>query len=80
MSLTTSMPTLRRAARVGIGKATRDAVRIGRRAEPGAPMTAFTRLPDQFTVRIAGALLAEFAGPAPCRVLREWWHSAESPG
>jgi hypothetical protein len=40
----------------------------------------FTRLPDQFKVRIEGVLLAEFAGPGSCRVFREWWHSAESPG
>jgi ketosteroid isomerase-like protein len=40
----------------------------------------FTRLPDQFTVRIEGVLSAEFAAPGRCRVFREWWHSAESPG
>lgn len=40
----------------------------------------FTRLPDQFKVRIEGVLLAEFAKPGLCRVFREWWHSAESPG
>jgi ketosteroid isomerase-like protein len=40
----------------------------------------FTRLPDQFKVRIEGVLLAEFAAPGKCRVFREWWHSAESPG
>jgi SnoaL-like domain len=40
----------------------------------------FTRLPDQFKVRIEGVLSAEFAAPGKCRVFREWWHSAESPG
>jgi ketosteroid isomerase-like protein len=40
----------------------------------------FTRLPDQFKVRIEGVLLAEFAQAGQCRVFREWWHSAESPG
>jgi ketosteroid isomerase-like protein len=40
----------------------------------------FTRLPDQFKVRIEGVLSAEFAGGGRCRVFREWWHSAESPG
>jgi ketosteroid isomerase-like protein len=40
----------------------------------------FTRLPDQFRVRIEGVLLAEFGKPGMCRVFREWWHSAESPG
>jgi len=40
----------------------------------------FTRLPDQFRVRIEGVLSAEFAAPGKCRVFREWWHSAESPG
>jgi hypothetical protein len=40
----------------------------------------FTRLPDQFKVRIEGVLLAEFASAGQCRVFREWWHSAESPG
>jgi ketosteroid isomerase-like protein len=40
----------------------------------------FTRLPDQFKVRIEGVLLAEFAAAGQCRVFREWWHSAESPG
>jgi hypothetical protein len=40
----------------------------------------FTRLPDQFKVRIEGVLSAEFAAPGECRVFREWWHSADSPG
>ena len=40
----------------------------------------FTRLPDQFRVRIEGVLSAEFSAPGKCRVFREWWHSAESPG
>ncbi len=40
----------------------------------------FTRLPDQFKVRIEGVLSAEFAAEGRCRVFREWWHSAESPG
>jgi ketosteroid isomerase-like protein len=40
----------------------------------------FTRLPDQFQVRIEGVLSAEFASAGKCRVFREWWHSAESPG
>ena len=40
----------------------------------------FTRLPDQFKVRIEGVLSAEFGVPGKCRVFREWWHSAESPG
>ena len=40
----------------------------------------FTRLPDQFKVRIEGVLSAEFAAPRKCRVFREWWHSADSPG
>jgi ketosteroid isomerase-like protein len=40
----------------------------------------FTRLPDQFKVRIEGVLAAEFASAGKCRVFREWWHSAESPG
>lgn len=40
----------------------------------------FTRLPDQFKVRIEGVLAAEFAAPGACRIFREWWHSAESPG
>jgi hypothetical protein len=40
----------------------------------------FTRLPDQFRVRIEGVLSAEFAAAGKCRVFREWWHSAESPG
>ena len=40
----------------------------------------FTRLPDQFKVRIEGVLSAEFGAPGRCRVFREWWHSAESPG
>lgn len=40
----------------------------------------FTRLPDQFRVRIEGVLTAEFADAGRCRVFREWWHSAESPG
>jgi len=40
----------------------------------------FTRLPDQFKVRIEGVLAAEFASDGQCRVFREWWHSAESPG
>ncbi len=40
----------------------------------------FTRLPDQFKVRIEGVLLAEFGSAGQCRVFREWWHSAESPG
>ena len=40
----------------------------------------FTRLPDQFKVRIEGVLSAEFAEAGKCRVFREWWHSAESPG
>ena len=40
----------------------------------------FTRVPDQFKVRIEGVLAAEFAAAAKCRVFREWWHSAESPG
>jgi ketosteroid isomerase-like protein len=40
----------------------------------------FTRLPDQFKVRIEGVLSAEFASAGQCRVFREWWHSAESPG
>ena len=40
----------------------------------------FTRLPDQFKVRIEGVLSAEFAAAGQCRVFREWWHSAESPG
>jgi ketosteroid isomerase-like protein len=40
----------------------------------------FTRLPDQFRVRIEGVLSAEFAPPGRCRVFREWWHSVESPG
>jgi ketosteroid isomerase-like protein len=40
----------------------------------------FTRLPDQFTVRIEGVLSAEFSAANRCRVFREWWHSSESPG
>jgi hypothetical protein len=40
----------------------------------------FTRLPDQYKVRIEGVLSAEFGAPGKCRVFREWWHSAESPG
>lgn len=40
----------------------------------------FTRLPDQFRVRIEGVLSAEFAGPGLCRVFREWWHQSEAPG
>jgi len=40
----------------------------------------FTRLPDQFKVRIEGVLSAEFASDGQCRVFREWWHSAEAPG
>lgn|SRR5512145_2989309 len=40
----------------------------------------FTRLPDQLKVRIEGILSAEFASAGQCRVFREWWHSAESPG
>jgi ketosteroid isomerase-like protein len=40
----------------------------------------FTRVPDQFKVRIEGVLAAEFAAPGKCRIFREWWHSAESPG
>ncbi len=40
----------------------------------------FVRLPDQFKVRIEGVLSAEFASAGQCRVFREWWHSAESPG
>lgn len=40
----------------------------------------FTRLPDQFKVRIEGVLSAEFTSAGQCRVFREWWHSAESPG
>ena len=40
----------------------------------------FTRLPDQFKVRIEGVLSAEFAAAGQCRIFREWWHSAESPG
>ena len=40
----------------------------------------FTRLPDQFRVRIEGVLAAEFAADGECREFREWWHSAESPG
>jgi ketosteroid isomerase-like protein len=40
----------------------------------------FTRLPDQFKVRIEGVLSAEFSAPGRCRVFREWWHSSESPG
>jgi ketosteroid isomerase-like protein len=40
----------------------------------------FTRLPDQFKVRIEGVLSAEFAAAGRCRVFREWWHTAESPG
>jgi ketosteroid isomerase-like protein len=40
----------------------------------------FTRLPDQFKVRIEGVLSAEFVAAGKCRVFREWWHSAESPG
>ena len=40
----------------------------------------FTRLPDQFKVRIEGVLSTEFGAPGKCRVFREWWHSAESPG
>ena len=40
----------------------------------------FTRLPDQFKVRIEGVLSAEFAAAGKCRVFREWWHSADSPG
>jgi ketosteroid isomerase-like protein len=40
----------------------------------------FTPLPDQFKVRIEGVLSAEFAAAGKCRVFREWWHSAESPG
>lgn len=40
----------------------------------------FTRLPDQFKVRIEGVLSAEFAAAGKCRVFREWWHSSESPG
>jgi hypothetical protein len=40
----------------------------------------FTRLPDQFKVRIEGVLSAEFAAARRCRIFREWWHSAESPG
>ena len=40
----------------------------------------FTRLPDQFKVRIEGVLSAEFSAATRCRVFREWWHSSESPG
>ncbi|HEX9707324.1 MAG TPA: nuclear transport factor 2 family protein [Steroidobacteraceae bacterium] len=40
----------------------------------------FVRQPDQFRVRIEGVLSAEFAPAGQCRVFREWWHSAESPG
>jgi ketosteroid isomerase-like protein len=40
----------------------------------------FTRLPDQFRVRIEGVLSAEFASGDKCRVFREWWHASESPG
>lgn len=40
----------------------------------------FVRLPDHFKVRIEGVLSAEFAAAGQCRVFREWWHSAESPG
>jgi ketosteroid isomerase-like protein len=40
----------------------------------------FVRLPDQFKVRIEGVLSAEFASAGQCRIFREWWHSAESPG
>jgi hypothetical protein len=40
----------------------------------------FTRLPDQFKVRIEGVLSAEFSSAGQCRVFREWWHSSESPG
>ncbi len=40
----------------------------------------FTRIPDQFKVRIEGVLSAEFSSAGLCRVFREWWHSAESPG
>jgi hypothetical protein len=39
----------------------------------------FTRLPEQFRVRIEGVLSAEFASAGQCRIFREWWHSAESP-
>jgi len=39
----------------------------------------FTRLPDQFKVRIEGILSAEFASAGLCSVFREWWHSSESP-
>ena len=31
-------------------------------------------------VRIEGVLSAEFVKAGKCRVFREWWHSAESPG
>ncbi len=40
----------------------------------------FVRVPDQFRVRFEGVLSAEFASAGQCRVFREWWHSAESPG
>ena len=40
----------------------------------------FTRLPDQFKVRIEGVLSAEFSALGRCSVFREWWHSSESPG
>ena len=40
----------------------------------------FTRLPDQFKVRIEGVLSADLAAAGKCRVFREWWHSSESPG
>jgi ketosteroid isomerase-like protein len=40
----------------------------------------FRRLPDQIKVRIEGVLSSEFASAGQCRVFREWWHSAESPG
>ena len=39
----------------------------------------FTRVPDQFKVRIEGVLFAEFASADRCSVFREWWHSSESP-
>ena len=40
----------------------------------------FTRLPGPFKVRIQGVLSAELGAPRQCRVFRQWWHSAESPG
>ena len=40
----------------------------------------FTRLPDQFRVRIEGVLSAEFSPDGRCRVFREWWHSEAFPG